>query len=142
MRDLAELFFIVEEHVLLAGSPSKHDGKHDSKQKLILLRMANNILKKLSITNDTSFRGRVQMFITAVFPLSEKSGVNLKGTLNTQNVTLIDGAPTANAPATEFDFPFYRNFWLLQRLIENPFLVPECASSRRSSHPTLTCSGS
>jgi hypothetical protein len=33
-------------------------------------------LRKLSVTHDTSFRGRVQMLIAAVFPLSERSGKN------------------------------------------------------------------
>ena len=56
--------------------------------KLALLRISNNILKKLSLTKDRLFRGRIQMLRSKVFPMSERSGVNLNG-IYSKNTTTI-----------------------------------------------------
>ncbi|KAH8119730.1 THO complex subunit 1 transcription elongation factor-domain-containing protein [Phellopilus nigrolimitatus] len=47
---------------------------------LVLLRTLNDLLRRLSKTgNTTTFCGRILTFLSAVFPLSERSGVNLRG---------------------------------------------------------------
>lgn len=47
---------------------------------LILLRMLNDLLRRLSkIGGTTIFCGRILNLLSAVFPLEEKSGVNLRG---------------------------------------------------------------
>jgi THO complex subunit 1 len=47
---------------------------------LILLRTLNDLLRRLSKTGDnTKFCGRILTFLSAVFPLGERSGVNLRG---------------------------------------------------------------
>ncbi|EIN12840.1 hypothetical protein PUNSTDRAFT_97766 [Punctularia strigosozonata HHB-11173 SS5] len=47
---------------------------------LVLLRMLNDLLRRLSKMGDaTVFCGRILSFLSAVFPLGERSGVNLRG---------------------------------------------------------------
>lgn len=57
---------------------------------LTLLRTLNNLLRRLSRSIHTVFCGRILMFLSSVFPLSERSGVNLRGAYNVENVTYFD----------------------------------------------------
>lgn len=57
---------------------------------LVLLRFCNELLRKLSKVKNTVFCGRILMLLTNVFPLSERSGVNLKGDFNVENGTFFD----------------------------------------------------
>jgi hypothetical protein len=49
---------------------------------LVLLRMCNELLRRLSKETNTVFCGRILMFLANTFPLGERSGVNLKGDFN------------------------------------------------------------
>ena len=52
---------------------------------LVLLRTLNDLLRRLSKTgNNTKFCGRILTFLSAVFPLGERSGVNLRGEYGAQ----------------------------------------------------------
>lgn len=47
---------------------------------LVLLRTLNDLLRRLSKTGDrTILCGRILNFLSGVFPLGERSGVNLRG---------------------------------------------------------------
>ncbi|KAF8342533.1 THO complex, subunit THOC1, partial [Amanita rubescens] len=48
---------------------------------LIMLRTLNELLRRLSKmgSKNTEFCGRILMFLSSVFPLGERSGVNLRG---------------------------------------------------------------
>lgn len=47
---------------------------------LILLRMLNDLLRRLSkMGSSTMFCGQILTFLSGVFPLGERSGVNLRG---------------------------------------------------------------
>lgn len=47
---------------------------------LVLLRTLNDLLRRLSkMGGTTNFCGRILTFLSSVFPLSERSGVNLRG---------------------------------------------------------------
>lgn len=50
-------------------------------------RICKSIMKKLSATHDTEFRGRVHKLIASVFPLNHPSGLNKPGNFNLKNVT-------------------------------------------------------
>ena len=50
-------------------------------------RICKIIMKKLSATHDTEFRGRVQKLIASVFPLTHPSGLNKLGHFNIKNQT-------------------------------------------------------
>lgn len=53
---------------------------------LILLRMCNELLRRLSKETSTVFCGRILMFLANSFPLGERSGVNLRGDFNTDMI--------------------------------------------------------
>ncbi|WAQ91078.1 hypothetical protein PtA15_13A479 [Puccinia triticina] len=57
---------------------------------LIFLRMQNNLLRRLSKSLHTVFCGRILCFLSSVFPIAEKSGVNLRGAFNNGNITKFD----------------------------------------------------
>ena len=63
--------------------------------KLPLLRLCNGLLKRLSKTLDTEWCGSVLMFLTAAYPLSERSAVNVKGEVNAANVTEVEAKAKA-----------------------------------------------
>lgn len=56
---------------------------------LTLLRTFNELLRRLSKTNNTVFCGRILMFLAASFPLGDQSSVNLKGAFDVGNVTAL-----------------------------------------------------
>jgi THO complex subunit 1 len=60
---------------------------------LILLRLCNEALRKLSRSENAVLCGRIQIFLSSVFPLSERSGVNLKGEFHVENVTEYEKEP-------------------------------------------------
>lgn len=53
----------------------------------VLLRLCNELLRRLSKTEDTIFCGRIRVLLSHCFPLGEKSGVNFHGNFHTANVT-------------------------------------------------------
>ncbi|KAF9437733.1 DNA repair protein rad50 [Entomortierella beljakovae] len=65
---------------------------------LTLLRLCNELLRRLSKAKNTVFCGRILMLLASVFPLTERSGVNLRGEFNTENVTLIESEDTTIVP--------------------------------------------
>ncbi|KAM4689599.1 THO complex subunit 1 [Discoglossus pictus] len=113
-----------------------------------LLRMCNDLLRRLSKSQNTVFCGRIQLFLARLFPLSEKSGLNLQSQFNLENVTVYnvnelestlgqkqvedrddgmeieegemgdDDAPTSSS--IPIDYNLYRKFWSLQDYFRNP----------------------
>lgn len=59
---------------------------------IILLRLCNELLRRLSKSEDTVFCGRIFVFLTKSFPLSERSGVNLRGEFHLENRTTFASA--------------------------------------------------
>ena len=56
------------------------DLKPQKGKALVLLRSLNDLLRRLSKTGATTvFCGRILTFLSGVFPLGERSGVNLRG---------------------------------------------------------------
>ncbi|XP_072323978.1 THO complex subunit 1 isoform X2 [Scyliorhinus torazame] len=113
-----------------------------------LLRMCNDLLRRLSKSQNTVFCGRIQLFLARLFPLSEKSGLNLQSQFNLENVTVFntneqdstlglkhtedredgmeveegetgDEEPTTTC-SVPIDYNLYRKFWSLQDFFRNP----------------------
>lgn len=57
---------------------------------LIILRICNELLRRASRTRNTQLCGRIRAFLADVFPIDERSGLNLMGAYNTDNVTRYD----------------------------------------------------
>jgi hypothetical protein len=70
-----------------AAASGSGGGPLFAKGKLVLLRLCNGVLRRLSKSLDSEWCGRVLLFLTAAFPLSERSAVNVKGEINALNVT-------------------------------------------------------
>uniref|UniRef100_A0A8C3D082 THO complex subunit 1 n=1 Tax=Cairina moschata TaxID=8855 RepID=A0A8C3D082_CAIMO len=107
-----------------------------------------DLLRRLSKSQNTVFCGRIQLFLARLFPLSEKSGLNLQSQFNLENVTVFntnehestlgqkhseerdegmeveegemgdDEAPTSCS--IPIDYNLYRKFWSLQDYFRNP----------------------
>ncbi|RLN73197.1 hypothetical protein BBJ28_00018433 [Nothophytophthora sp. Chile5] len=124
--------------VFIAKAPG-----HTTKASLCLLRMCNALLRRLSKTHNSVFCGKILVFLSFTFALSERSAVNHTGKANVTNVTLFedeeafDSAETTDAakvsevvPGLEIDsdpsadsgpidYNLYRTFWDLQRFFRN-----------------------
>ncbi len=96
----------------------KFEEKEEKQNGLILLRIANSVLKRLSSSRDTQFRGKVQMMLASIFQTDDKSGVNLKGLYNTSNYSF-----ESKLNKSDINFKFYKQFWILHRYLTNPFQV-------------------
>lgn len=79
----------------------------NSKNKdLVILRLCNELLRRLSRAEDPVFCGRVYIFMFQSFPLGDKSSVNLRGNFHVENVTTFEDFlrdPTANEDAMQVD---------------------------------------
>ncbi|XP_044003387.1 THO complex subunit 1 isoform X2 [Aphidius gifuensis] len=99
-----------------------------------LLRMCNDLLRKLSRSQQTVFCGRILLFLAKFFPFSEKSGLNIVSEFNLDNCTefgnennddtdnnitqKIDDNDVNNK--MQIDYNLYRKFWALQDFFRNP----------------------
>ncbi|GAC77615.1 nuclear matrix protein [Moesziomyces antarcticus T-34] len=120
---------------------------------LVLLRTCNELLRRLSKPSQhhTVFAGRVLSLLAAVFPLGERSGVNLRGDFNVENKTHIEendsqAAEEASIDADrderdeifKVDYDFYELFWKMQRFFSNPPLLMGASESSRPSTRSAT----
>ncbi|KAJ8272956.1 hypothetical protein GJAV_G00095470 [Gymnothorax javanicus] len=136
-----KIFTFVEENVSTWKSNSFY-----SAGKNYLLRMCNDLLRRLSKSQNTVFCGRIQLFLARLFPLSEKSGLNLQSQFNLDNITVFNkneqestlgqkhseekeegmeegemGDEDEPAPCSiPIDYNLYRKFWTLQDYFRNP----------------------
>uniref|UniRef100_A0A668A981 THO complex 1 n=1 Tax=Myripristis murdjan TaxID=586833 RepID=A0A668A981_9TELE len=131
------IFSFVEENVSTWKSNSFYTaGKN------YLLRMCNDLLRRLSKSQNTVFCGRIQLFLARLFPLSEKSGLNLQSQFNLDNITVFNkneqestlGQKELNLTSSvklylslnfafssiPIDYNLYRKFWTLQDYFRNP----------------------
>ncbi|CAC5356367.1 THOC1 [Mytilus coruscus] len=128
-----EVFNLVEQKLSVWKSKLFYDtGKN------YLLRMCNDILRRLSKSQNTVFCGRIQLFLSRLFPLSEKSALNLMSNFNLENVTTFmanDGGKLKKENGEDkmevedgemddgcspVDYNLYRRFWSLQDIFRKP----------------------
>ncbi|RMX65555.1 hypothetical protein DD238_004492 [Peronospora effusa] len=124
-----------------------------TKASLCLLRMCNALLRRLSKTHNSVFCGKILVFLSFTFALSERSAVNLTGKANVTNVTVyededaFDLAETSDAakaaevmPRLEIDsdlstgvgpidYNLYRTFWNLQSFFREYQMVVQSAEN-------------
>ncbi|KAH6616512.1 nuclear matrix protein [Boeremia exigua] len=73
---------------------------------LVILRLCNELLRRLSRAEDPVFCGRVYIFMFQSFPLGDKSSVNLRGNFHVENVTTFEeflNGTDANEDAMQVD---------------------------------------
>ncbi|CAM9154644.1 unnamed protein product, partial [Ectocarpus fasciculatus] len=78
-----------------------------SRGKMTVLRFCNALLRRLSKSCNTEFCGRILMFLAAIYPLSERSAVNISGKVR----VLKEEASAA------VDFNLYKIFWGIQNYV-------------------------
>ncbi|KAN0062569.1 hypothetical protein ACQY0O_005101 [Thecaphora frezii] len=131
---------------------------------LVLLRLCNELLRRLSKPSQrhTVFAGRILSLLASVFPLGERSGVNLRGDFNVENRTILEDEETAaqddaegepvtdeaadasaedgedKAAALRPDSQMYEMFWNMQRFFSNPPLLMGLPDNSRQSSRTAT----
>ncbi len=136
--DLCEkVFSFVENHVSTWTSREFY-----SSGKILLLRMSNDLLRRLSSAQNTVFCGRIQLFLAQLFPLSEKSALNLTSHFNLENVTTynkeagknetkdieeeeamdIDSKVPVDPPSSgpPIDYNLYHKLWSIQDAFRQP----------------------
>ncbi|GAB6028955.1 hyperrecombination- protein [Chamberlinius hualienensis] len=131
-----KLFIFVENHV-----DTWKQNLFFNSSKNSLLRMCNDLLRRLSRSQNTVFCGRILLFLAKYFPLSERSGLNVASEFNFENATIF-GAEDDIASLSSFssmnedqgddlnseppekiikvDYNLYRKFWALQDFFRNP----------------------
>ena len=140
-----KLFDVVENNVKTWTKSSFF-----SSGKILLLRMCNDLLRRLSSSQNTVFCGRIQLFLARLFPLSEKSALNFMSHFNLENVTTYSKrAPSGTEPAKTagagkadeeeamevegeepqvsdsagpIDYDLYEKLWSLQDIYRQPTL--------------------
>ncbi|KAF1763685.1 hypothetical protein GCK72_003630 [Caenorhabditis remanei] len=149
IEECKQLFGLVEENM----NEFKQPGFIETYQNTIL-RLCNDLLRRLSRTAETSFCGRIMFFLSRFLPLTEKSGVNFMGHFNTLNITNYEETETTaeslltaassrrptpvdgeemetgeieedQAKEINVTSEMYRQFWSLQKFMSNPNLLYE-----------------
>uniref|UniRef100_A0A7E4V766 THO complex subunit 1 n=1 Tax=Panagrellus redivivus TaxID=6233 RepID=A0A7E4V766_PANRE len=130
---LSGLFAIIENNIDVWKSPEFFDACKNS-----ILRMCNDLLKRLSKTIDTQFCGRVNILLSRSLPLNERSGLNLTSQFNSNDtdfdqVELIPDEKDEDekmedneidaTPEIPVDFDLYQRFWGLQKYFSDPNVV-------------------
>ncbi|KAB7503708.1 THO complex subunit 1 [Armadillidium nasatum] len=97
-----------------------------------VLRMCNDVLRRLSRSQNTIFCGRILLFLARFFPFSERSGLNLISEFNLENVTVFTDTEVSDMELGEnigeekkesrpsLDYTLYTKFWALQDFFRNP----------------------
>ncbi|KAF5841715.1 THO complex subunit 1 transcription elongation factor-domain-containing protein [Dunaliella salina] len=93
-----------------------------SPARLCILRSCNNLLRRLSKSQDLQLCGRILVFIARIYPLGDKSGVNLQGTVNSGLSLPIDEVSPGDKDSNgePIDAKLYTTFWGLQNVFKNP----------------------
>ncbi|KAH9363704.1 hypothetical protein HPB48_002017 [Haemaphysalis longicornis] len=105
----------------------------------VLGRVAGEyLLRRLSRSQNTVFCGKILVFLAKLFPLSERSGLNIVSEFNAENITLFssedykglsdepafpeDPEEQTSSNAVPVDYNLYRKFWSLQESFRQPTL--------------------
>ena len=132
-------FWISDEQMFTFVEQNVHVWKEElffTACKNTLLRMCNNLLRRLSRSQNTVFCGRILLFLAKFFPFSERSGLNIVSEFNVDNVTefasepieiesyrLIDDDEIDEKqlnPDLKIDYNLYKKFWTLQDFFRDP----------------------
>lgn len=68
-------------------------GSATSHSKLSVLRICNQLLRRLSRASSSELCGRILMFLTRLLPLLDRSGLNVQGQFNTSHSTPVEDVP-------------------------------------------------
>ncbi|KAJ1796537.1 hypothetical protein LPJ59_003691 [Coemansia sp. RSA 2399] len=100
--------------------------KATSGKGIVLLKMCNNLLRRIPHSTMSQFAGRVQIFVANSFTLSERAGVNFRGDFDQSSIPVpatfdqeSDGTEDENGDQ-KAERELYQAFWSLQEYFANP----------------------
>lgn len=105
------------------------------------LKANNSLLSRLSHCINIELKGRVLVFMALCISLNDKSGLNLKGDINLENVTEVEeesenselpdemDISSASDHHQPIDYNFYRTFWGLQNYFQKPSNIVSSSSN-------------
>uniref|UniRef100_A0A7S3G050 THO complex subunit 1 n=1 Tax=Palpitomonas bilix TaxID=652834 RepID=A0A7S3G050_9EUKA len=105
----------LEEHIdVLKQAPTKAQRP--------LMRMCNQLLRRISKANNTMLCGRTLMLLAQILPIHHGSGTNPPGTYHDNETTISDNKEEKDQ-LEEGDESFYKAFWGIQSYVQNPLLL-------------------
>ena len=127
-----DVFTFVEENIMIWTKPVFFKVGRNQ-----MLRMCNDLLRRLSASQNTVFCGRIQLFLARLFPLNEKSALNLMSNFNLENITVYSETPNADGDSGDekmetsveasctvndgvVDYNLYRKLWSMQDFLRSP----------------------
>ncbi len=110
--------------------------KNFNSKNLIMLRMCNELLRRLSRAEDTVFCGRVFIWLFQSFPLGDKSSVNLRGEFHTENVTVFDSDAQKSEDAVKPMAIDAQGDQTMGSRPQTPLSVPDGPASQRAPRST------
>eukprot|EP01132_Coremiostelium_polycephalum_P000594 gene594-740_t len=143
ISECIDLFSLLESRADLFSQDSSLSDK--GRKKNLLLKICIELLKRLSRSTNPDSCGRILMFLAYVFPLSDPSGLNIKGDHNIHNIQdeldltnlmQFDESTTTEPQEEEkttVDHNFYRQFWGLQIIFQNPQSILNFTTTPSSS---------
>lgn len=117
---------VLLQYEIFLNDENPNRKKHFKQKSLIILRVCNELLRRLSRAENTVFCGRVFIFLFQSFPLGDRSSVNLRGEFHIENATTFESLPD---PDMEVDGVsderrsmdrLYTQFWRLQTFFSQP----------------------
>jgi len=117
LDDCERIFDFVEKQTSIWKSPQFYVNACKNQ----LLRNCNDLLRRLSQSQNNVFCGRIHIFLTRIFPISEKSALNLNSNFNLDNetdYTRIEDDETENRD-------LYNSLWSVQDYFRNPLQLYE-----------------
>merc|ERR1712066_1154665 len=132
LQDCERLFFCIEENIDVWKEAAFFQAVKNH-----ILRICNDLLRRLSRTQNTVFCGRILLFLAKFFPFSERSGLNVISEFNLDNTTNFNmddqekdnnseeseekpSKPESDDPSVKVNNNLYRKFWQIQDFFRNP----------------------
>jgi THO complex subunit 1 len=118
LENCKTIFDFIEKHTAIWKSSQFYaQGKNN------LLRACNDLLRRLSQSQNNVFCGRIHIFLTRIFPISEKSALNLNSNFNLENETKFEKfeiEENQEDNKENSDAKLYSSIWNVQDFFRNP----------------------
>jgi THO complex subunit 1 transcription elongation factor len=103
-----------------------------------VVKIFNDILKRLSRGTYTELRGKVQTLLAGLNSINNKSGLNKKSVINDTSFQGLQAEHTSIGNATEHLTSIYHNFWEHLPNLANPFIHSDESSTQAKKEPVVS----
>ena len=140
LKTAEEIFSILDDwHEFFKKDEKNRKEFFPAHAKKCTLRLCNDLLRRSSTTGsrDIKFSRKVQLFLAQIFPIDEKSGLNLPSNFNLENTTdfvkeedtvltkedEMDTSASTTEDTSTVNYKIYKSIWSLQKYFNNPCLL-------------------